>query len=65
MSFSRASAFVTPSVALDIDFQGQIVCGKFVDIEKPAFTERMHDHYEKTLGDRYKPMGPEGGWIHE
>ncbi|MGB6847296.1 MAG: thiamine pyrophosphate-dependent enzyme, partial [Thermoanaerobaculia bacterium] len=33
-----------------IDFQGPIVCGKFVDIEKPSFTELMHGHYEKTLG---------------
>ena len=48
-----------------IDFQGRILCGKFVDIEKPTFTELMHEHYEKTLGDRFVPMKPEGGWIHE
>jgi hypothetical protein len=25
----------------------------------------MHQHYTKTLGDRFVPMKPEGGWIHE
>jgi len=25
----------------------------------------MHSHYGEVLGDRYQPMGPEGGWIHE
>ena len=48
-----------------IGFQDRILCGKFVDIERPTFTELMHEHYEKTLGDRYVPMKPEGGWIHE
>jgi 2-oxoglutarate/2-oxoacid ferredoxin oxidoreductase subunit beta len=50
---------------LGIDFQGHIVCGKFVDRERPTFIEAMHAHYTKTLGDRYRPMPPEGGWIHE
>jgi 2-oxoglutarate ferredoxin oxidoreductase subunit beta len=48
-----------------IDYQGHIVCGKFVDRERPTFLEAMHAHYTKTLGDRYRPMPPEGGWIHE
>ena len=48
-----------------IDFQGRIVCGKFVDVERPSFTELMHEHYEKRLGEKYVPMAPEGGWIHE
>jgi 2-oxoglutarate ferredoxin oxidoreductase subunit beta len=48
-----------------IDFQGPIVCGKFVDEERPTFSERMDAHYRKTLGERYAPMPPEGGWIHE
>jgi 2-oxoglutarate ferredoxin oxidoreductase subunit beta len=48
-----------------IDFQGPIVCGKFVDEERPTFSERMDAHYRKTLGARYAPMPPEGGWIHE
>jgi 2-oxoglutarate ferredoxin oxidoreductase subunit beta len=48
-----------------IDFQGRIVCGKFIDEEKPTFIDLMHDHYRQTLGDKYVPMPPEGGWIHE
>jgi 2-oxoglutarate ferredoxin oxidoreductase subunit beta len=48
-----------------IDFQGKIICGKFVDEEKPTFLDLMHRHYEKTLGDKYIPMPPEGGMIHE
>jgi len=48
-----------------IDFQGKIVCGKFVDEERPTFSELMHAHYQRTLGDKYVPMPPEGGWIHE
>jgi 2-oxoglutarate ferredoxin oxidoreductase subunit beta len=50
---------------LGIGFQDRIVCGKFVDEEKPTFLEMMHAHYRKTLGDRYVPMPPEGGWLHE
>jgi 2-oxoglutarate ferredoxin oxidoreductase subunit beta len=48
-----------------IDFQGKIICGKFVDEEQPTFLELMHTHYQKTLGEKYVPMPPEGGWIHE
>lgn len=50
---------------LNIDFQEKIICGKFVDEEKPTFLDRMHEHYNKILGDRYVPMAPEGGMIHE
>ena len=51
--------------AVDIDFQGKIVCGKFVDEERPTFLELMHAHYEEVLGDKFVPMPPEGGMIHE
>ena len=50
---------------LDIGYQDKIVCGKFVDEEQPTFFDLMHDHYSKTLGDKYVPMSAEGGWIHE
>ena len=49
---------------IDIEFQKKIVCGKFIDEERPTFLETMHAHYEKVLGERYQPMPPEGGWIH-
>jgi 2-oxoglutarate ferredoxin oxidoreductase subunit beta len=48
-----------------IDFQGKIACGKFVDEERPTFLDMMREHYTKVLGDKYIPMKPEGGWIHE
>lgn len=48
-----------------IDFQQKIICGKFVDVEKPTYLELMESHYRKVLGDRYVPMKPEGGWLGE
>ena len=50
---------------LDVDFRGKIVCGKFVDKERPTFIEMMHEHYQEVLGDKYVPTPPEGGMIHE
>jgi 2-oxoglutarate ferredoxin oxidoreductase subunit beta len=50
---------------VDIAFQDTIVCGKFVDVERPTFTEQMDAHYKKVLGDKYVRMPPEGGMIHE
>jgi 2-oxoglutarate ferredoxin oxidoreductase subunit beta len=50
---------------VDIGFQDKIVCGKFIDVERPTFLEAKDEHYTKILGDRYVPMPPEGGWIHE
>jgi 2-oxoglutarate ferredoxin oxidoreductase subunit beta len=50
---------------VDIDFQDKIVCGKFIDEERPTFLDQMHEHYRRLLGDAYVPMGPEGGMIHE
>ena len=49
----------------DIGFQDKIICGKFVDEERPTFTEQMNEHYTKTLGDKYVPMPPEGGLLRE
>ena len=50
---------------VDIGYQDRIVCGKFIDEEHPTYLDLMHEHYRKTLGDRYVPMPPEGGWIRE
>jgi len=46
-----------------IRFQDAIICGNFVDEEKPTFLELMTNHYKKVLGDRYVPMPAEGGMI--
>jgi 2-oxoglutarate ferredoxin oxidoreductase subunit beta len=48
-----------------IGFQEKIVCGKFLDIEKPTFSQAKDSYYSEMLGDKYVPMPPEGGWIHE
>ncbi len=50
---------------VDIGYQDQIVCGKFIDEERPTYLELMHEHYKRTLGERYVPMPPGGGWIRE
>jgi len=51
---------------VDIGYQEKIICGKFVDLpEQTTFIENMHAHYEQRLGEKYVPMGPEGGWLHE
>jgi 2-oxoglutarate ferredoxin oxidoreductase subunit beta len=48
-----------------IGYQDRIICGKFVDEEKPTMLELMNTHYTKTLGAKFVPMPPEGGWLHE
>lgn len=48
-----------------ITFKGNIICGKFVDDERPSFLDMMQQHYTKILGDKYVPMPPVGGMIRE
>ncbi|OGK12147.1 MAG: hypothetical protein A2Y63_05575, partial [Candidatus Riflebacteria bacterium RBG_13_59_9] len=50
---------------VSISFQDQIICGKFVDRERPTFSDMMREHYRKVLGDKYVPMPPEGGMMHD
>ncbi len=42
---------------LDISYQGKLIVGKFVDKEKPTFLECMNTHFQKALGEKYKPYG--------
>ena len=42
---------------LDIDYQGKLTVGKFVDIEKPTFLDAMNAHLGKVLGDDYQLYG--------
>jgi 2-oxoglutarate ferredoxin oxidoreductase subunit beta len=42
---------------VDIDLQGQITVGKFVDIERPTLQQSMEQQLRHTLGDRYAGMG--------
>jgi 2-oxoglutarate ferredoxin oxidoreductase subunit beta len=49
---------------IPIGFQDRIVCGEFVDEDRPTFLELKDSHYTEVLGDEYRPMPPDGGWIH-
>jgi 2-oxoglutarate ferredoxin oxidoreductase subunit beta len=42
---------------LDISYQGKLVCGKFVDKEKPTFLDAMNEHMTKILGDKFVKYG--------
>lgn len=42
---------------LDIGFQERIICGKFVDIERPTFLDSMNEWYKKTFGEKYEEYG--------
>ena len=42
---------------LDIDYQGKLVVGKFVDKEKPTFLDAMNKHFMNVLGDDYQLYG--------
>jgi 2-oxoglutarate ferredoxin oxidoreductase subunit beta len=42
---------------MDITYQGKLVCGKFVDKEKPTFLDSMNEHMTKILGDKYVKYG--------
>jgi 2-oxoglutarate ferredoxin oxidoreductase subunit beta len=42
---------------IDISYQGKLVCGKFVDKEKPTFLDSMNEHMTKILGDKYVKYG--------
>ena len=68
MQFYHDSAVVQNGAdtrEVDITYQDHIVCGKFVDRERPTFLEMMHAHYGKVLGDRYVPTPPEGSVYHD
>ena len=40
---------------LDIDFQGDIICGKFVDKEKATFLQNYNNQLKSRLGERFQP----------
>jgi 2-oxoglutarate ferredoxin oxidoreductase subunit beta len=42
---------------LDISYQGKMICGKFIDRERPTFLDGMNAHMKKVLGDKYVPYG--------
>jgi 2-oxoglutarate ferredoxin oxidoreductase subunit beta len=38
-----------------LDFKGDIVCGKFIDRERPTYLERYNERMTARLGASYKP----------
>jgi 2-oxoglutarate ferredoxin oxidoreductase subunit beta len=42
---------------LDIDYQGKLIVGKFIDKEKPTFLDAMDTHLNKVIGDDYQLYG--------
>ena len=40
---------------IQLDFQGKITVGKFVDKERPTYIDLMNEHFQKKFGDKYTP----------
>jgi 2-oxoglutarate/2-oxoacid ferredoxin oxidoreductase subunit beta len=40
---------------IELNFQGKIVVGKFVDRERPTYLDTMNEYYGKKFGDKYVP----------
>ncbi len=45
-----------PTREVGIDFQGQIIVGKFLDQTRPTWSEAMHAQMHARLGDKFVPM---------
>jgi len=43
--------------SLDIGFEGKIICGRFVNIERPSLIEAMDTRLSDKLGPKYQPIG--------
>jgi 2-oxoglutarate ferredoxin oxidoreductase subunit beta len=42
---------------VDIDYQGKLIVGKFVEKDKPTFLDAMNKHFLNVLGDDYQLYG--------
>ena len=42
---------------LDIDFQQNIICGKFIDRDRPTFLDNMNNRFKLKYGDKYEWYG--------
>jgi len=42
---------------VDIDYQGKLIVGKFVEKDKPTFLDAMNKHFMNVLGDDYQLYG--------
>lgn len=39
----------------DIELRNQIICGKFVDKERPTYLQNMNEHFKKRFGENFTP----------
>jgi 2-oxoglutarate ferredoxin oxidoreductase subunit beta len=39
---------------IPLEYQGKIVVGKFVDIDRPTYLDSMNNHFSKKFADKYK-----------
>ncbi|MDH4156312.1 MAG: thiamine pyrophosphate-dependent enzyme [candidate division Zixibacteria bacterium] len=46
---------------IDIDYQANLVVGKFVDIEKPTYLDCLNEGNKRAFGDKYKAYGVDHG----
>jgi 2-oxoglutarate ferredoxin oxidoreductase subunit beta len=46
---------------VEINYQSEIVVGKFVDIEKPTYLDCMNEGNKRAFGDKYVPYGGGNG----
>ncbi|CAA6606203.1 2-oxoglutarate synthase subunit KorB [Rhodospirillaceae bacterium LM-1] len=42
---------------VDIDYQGKIKVGKFVEKQKPTYLDNVNQHYAQVIGDEYELYG--------
>ena len=40
--------------SIPLEYQGKIIVGKFIDIERPTYLDSMNDHFRKKFGEKYK-----------
>lgn len=50
-----------PTEEVGIDFKGEVIVGKFVDIDKPSYEDLRDEILTKKLGDKYIKYQPENG----
>ncbi len=43
---------------VDLNFQGEITVGTFVNRDRPTWLDSMNEHYLAHFGDKYKAYGP-------
>jgi 2-oxoglutarate ferredoxin oxidoreductase subunit beta len=40
---------------VDLELRNEIICGKFVDRDRPTFLKAMNDHLKSKLGEKFQP----------